>query len=78
MNLIKLKQYLKKMPNSSQEYFAKKCKVSLGYLKKAISIRQKLSAETAIAIEIASNGEVKCEDLRPDINWQSIKSKRVN
>lgn len=28
-------------------------------------------------IEAATNGEVRCEDLRPDVNWPVLRCKRA-
>ena len=35
------------------------------------------SAETCIAIERATGGEVKVEQLRPDIDWSVIRATRA-
>lgn len=41
------------------------CGTTIGYLRKAVSINQKLGAETCVAIEKFFMGEVSRKDLRP-------------
>jgi DNA-binding transcriptional regulator YdaS (Cro superfamily) len=36
------------------------------------------SAETCIAIERATSGEVAVEDLRPDIDWSVVRAPRAS
>jgi DNA-binding transcriptional regulator YdaS (Cro superfamily) len=73
----KLKLYLKTLSASEKVIFAENCETSLGYLRKAISIKQKLSAELSIRIEIESNGIVTADDLRSDINWNAIRAQPI-
>jgi DNA-binding transcriptional regulator YdaS (Cro superfamily) len=35
--------------------------------------RGKVPAEYVISIERATNGAVRCEDLRPDVDWQYLR-----
>jgi DNA-binding transcriptional regulator YdaS (Cro superfamily) len=69
-----LKDYLNSLDPSEQEQFARRCNTSVGYLRKAISIRQKIGESTAIAIERESRGAVRCEDVRPDVDWQFLRN----
>lgn len=62
-----LRTYLNSLPTEQQETFAKQCGTSVGYLRKAMSIGQKLGESICIDIERATNGAVTCEDLRPDL-----------
>lgn len=71
--MLILRQFLNSLPSDQQSAFAIRCGTSLGYLRKALSIRQKISAETCILIEEHSQGQVCCEALRPDINWAVIR-----
>lgn len=70
----KLREYLNEMPLADQEAFAGRCETSVGYLRKAISARQLLGPNLAIAIERESRGKVNCEDLRPDVDWQFLRN----
>jgi DNA-binding transcriptional regulator YdaS (Cro superfamily) len=70
-----LRQYLNSLETVEQESFASRCDTSLGYLRKAISIDQQIGEKLAIAIERESGGIVRCEHLRPDVDWKYL-SKR--
>lgn len=36
--------------------------------------KSRVPAEHCPAIEVATEGEVRCEDLRPDVNWGALRS----
>ncbi len=62
----KLRIYLNSMAPSQQVAFALRCGTTIGYLRKAISIKQLLSESLAIAIERETAGSVTVADLRPE------------
>lgn len=66
-----LRTYLKK-PGITQEGFADKVGegVSQGLVGQWLTGRTKITPDRAIEIEAATGGEVRCEDLRPDLDWQ--------
>jgi DNA-binding transcriptional regulator YdaS (Cro superfamily) len=68
-----LRQFLKQLTPDEQVEFARQCGTSIGYIRKAMSINQRFSAELCIQFEQFSQGEIRCEDLRPDINWAVIR-----
>jgi DNA-binding transcriptional regulator YdaS (Cro superfamily) len=70
-----LREYLNSLDASEQEDFVARCQTSLSYLRKAISVDQKLGERLVIAIERESLGRVRCEQLRPDVDWKYL-SKR--
>lgn len=70
-----LREYLNSLDTSEQEDFASRCETSLSYLRKAISVNQKIGERLVIAIERESSGAVRCEQLRPDVDWKYL-SKR--
>lgn len=70
-----LREYLNSLDTSEQEDFASRCETSLSYLRKAISVNQKIGERLVIAIERESQGAVRCEHLRPDVDWKYL-SKR--
>lgn len=76
----KLHTYLNSLTPAEQRRFAKACNTSVGYLRKALSIQQRLGERLCIAIERESGREVMCEDLRPDVDWyvlrDSLRAKR--
>ncbi len=70
-----LRTFLNSKSLNDQGEFARKCGTSIGYLRKAISIGQRLSEALAMAIERHSNGAVTVEELRPDLmeHWAYIR-----
>ncbi len=46
----------------------------MGYLRKAISAGQKISAETCIRLERESGRAVLCEEIRADVDWGYLRS----
>ena len=68
-----LRTYLNSLPVADQRSFAERCDTSLGYLRKAISVGQKLSEGLCINIERESAGAVPCESLRPDVDWAYLR-----
>ena len=69
----KLLSYLNSLPRTERDAFCKACGTTESYLRKAISIRQRLSAELCINIERESRAAVPCELLRPDVDWPYLR-----
>ena len=68
--------YLKRMTEEQRHAFAQKCGTSFGHLRN-ISYGQKTCAEKlAIDIERESFGAVRCEELRPDVDWAYLRGTR--
>ena len=70
----KLLDYLNGLQKRERIAFAKACGTSEGYLRKAISIGQKLSSDLCIKLERESERLISCEDLRPDVDWPYLRS----
>lgn len=69
-----LRLLLKTLTPIQQKKFALDCGTTIGYLRKRLSDRSSnLGVKICIEIERNSNGRVKCEDLRPDVNWSVIR-----
>jgi DNA-binding transcriptional regulator YdaS (Cro superfamily) len=68
-----LRTYLKSMPTPAQVAFAKRCGTSLNYLRKAISTGQKLRESLVIDMERESAGALRCEQVRPDVDWAYLR-----
>lgn len=68
-----LRIYLNELSVTDQSAFAESCGTSVGYLRKAISTDQKLGEGLAIAIERETKGKVRCEELRPDVDWEFLR-----
>lgn len=67
----KLIAFINSLSPDEREIFAAACGTTIGYLRKAASVNQNLSAATCVAIEQASGGAVTRKDLRPD-DWAQI------
>lgn len=70
----KLRAYLNNLKTSEQSAFAQGCDTSVGYLRKAISTGQRLGEGLCISIERESASFIRCEDLRPDVDWAFIRN----
>ena len=68
-----LRTYLKTLDPTEQQEFAARCGTTIGYLRKAMSIDQQVGESIVIAIERESGGAVKCESLRPDVDWAFLR-----
>lgn len=69
----KLLDYLNSIPVEDQRAFCLRCETSVGYLRKAISLDQKMGESLCIRIERESRRKVTCEDLRPDVDWAYLR-----
>lgn len=69
-----LLSYLNSLPAPERSDFATRCGTSVGYLRKAISSGQRIGERIVINIERESAGAVRCEDLRPDVDWAYLRN----
>lgn len=69
-----LRDHLNSMKPAEQKSFARRCGTSIGYLRKAISVESRMGESLVIAIERESAGKVRCEHLRPDVDWQFLRN----
>ena len=68
-----LHQFLAQMSREEREKFASRCDTTLGHLKN-VSYGYRTCAESlAIAIERESKRKVRCEQLRPDVDWAYLR-----
>jgi DNA-binding transcriptional regulator YdaS (Cro superfamily) len=68
-----LRKYLNSLEPEAQESYAKRCGTTVGYLRKAISAKQRIAESTAILLERESGGEVSVESVRPDVDWAYLR-----
>ncbi len=66
-----LQQYLNSLTTEQQAIFARASSTSIGYLRKVCSTGKPLGAQICSLVEMASNGQVTRQDLRPD-DWHLI------
>lgn len=77
----KLLKYLNSLSLEQRAQFCDACGVTEGALRTSISKGRKIDASTAINIERESGGKVRCEEIRPDVDWRYIrgtKKRRVS
>ena len=61
--------YIQQLPRGEKKIFASRLGVTASYLSRLISGDRAITAERALQIESASEGQVTRFDLRPDLNW---------
>ena len=66
---MNLHEFLSKLTHEEKRRFAADCKCSLGHLFNICSGFRRCSAELAIRIEKRTYGQVKKEELAPQIEW---------
>lgn len=62
-----LRTYLATLSPADQAAFAHRCGTTIGYLRKALSVRPKLDGALVRKLHEESAGAVDLTDLRPDI-----------
>jgi len=62
-----LRAYLRTLTPSQQADYAVRAGTTIGYLRKALSVRPRLDGALVRRLDEESNGEVSRYDLRPDI-----------
>jgi DNA-binding transcriptional regulator YdaS (Cro superfamily) len=65
--------YLASLPVSERDAFARRCGTTVGYLRKAASVGQRLGESLCIALERESSRAIQCEELRPDVDWAYLR-----
>jgi DNA-binding transcriptional regulator YdaS (Cro superfamily) len=68
----KLLTYLNGLDKAARTAFCSACGTTERYLRKAISAKQPLGL-LCINIDRESHGAVRCEDLRPDVDWAYLR-----
>lgn len=68
-----LRTYLNSLDRDAQEAYAERCDTSIGYLRKALSTKERIAESTAIALDRESGGVVPVEDIRPDVDWSYLR-----
>jgi len=68
-----LKAYLAELPQKHRDQFASRCKTSLGHLKNIAYGYKSCGESLAIDIERESGAKVRCEELRPDVDWKYLR-----
>lgn len=70
--------YLNSIQPEERDAFAHRCGTSVGYLRKARSVKQQLSEGLCLRIHAESAGKVGLENLRPGVDWQYLREALAN
>ncbi len=70
MNLL---DFIKRLDREGTDDFARRCGTTAGQLRQVAYGHRRASASLAILVDRESKGVVRCEDLRPDIDWQYLR-----
>jgi len=70
---MNIKDYLEKH-DVTQGVLALKINVTPGFISQLVLKKRPIPAELAISLEKATNGEVTCEESRPDIDWAYLRN----
>jgi DNA-binding transcriptional regulator YdaS (Cro superfamily) len=73
----KLLSYINSLDKESRAAFCSSIDASERYLRKAISKGQRMGVELCIAIDRNSGGAVRCEDIRPDVDWAYLRTSQA-
>ncbi|MFF7108133.1 transcriptional regulator [Pseudomonas sichuanensis] len=71
-----LSEYLKTMDKEGLEALAGRCGTSVGQLKQVAYGNRRASAGLAVSLDRETGGEIRCESLRPDIDWAYLRQER--
>jgi DNA-binding transcriptional regulator YdaS (Cro superfamily) len=71
---MSLKTYLKALSQDERETFAAACETTVGQLTQVAGGHRRAGEALAINIERESGGKVRCEDLRPDVDWAYLRN----
>ena len=69
----KLRKYLATLTPPDQAAFARRCGTTIGYLRKILCTKGRLGESIVIALERESGRKVRCEDMRPDVDWAYVR-----
>lgn len=69
-----LRTYLNSLSRAEQESYAARCGTTVGYLRKALSTKERIAESTVIALDRESGGCVLVEDVRPDVDWAYLRN----
>ncbi|WP_374663880.1 hypothetical protein [Acinetobacter sp.] len=76
-NTEKLKTYLLSLTPEGREAFAKECATTVGNLQQIIYVNKKCGAPLAIRIDKASNGQVRCDSLCPEADFDYLRNQEL-
>lgn len=76
-NTEQLKNYFLSLSIDGRKAFARECLTTIGNLQQVIYVNKKCSAQLAIRIDKASNGQVLCDSLCPDADFNYLRNSNL-
>lgn len=67
------KTYFMGIPVDQREAFAKRCGTSKQHMLNIAYCGRKPNESLCINIERESNGHIRCEEMRPDVDWHYLR-----
>ena len=67
------KTHFGSLTKSARATLAERCKTSVGFLVQVAYGHRRAGESLCINIERETNGAVRCEDLRPDVDWAFLR-----
>lgn len=68
-----LKTYIKTLTKEELDDFAKRCGTTAGQVIQVAGGYRRAGESLAINIERETAGQIRCEDLRPDVDWAVLR-----
>jgi DNA-binding transcriptional regulator YdaS (Cro superfamily) len=72
-----LKTYLSQLKPDARDAFAEACGTTVGHLRNVAYECRPCGEKLAIAIERETRGEIRCEHLRPDVDWAFLRGTKA-
>lgn len=70
---MSLHSYIKGLDKAALESLAGRCLTTPGQLKQVAYGNRRANGGLAVCLDRETNGEVTCEELRPDIDWAYLR-----
>ena len=77
-NTSELKSFLAGLSVQDKDAFAERCSTTVGYLNQIMYGNSKCSASLAIKIDKESNGEVSCDLLCPEADFDYVRNQALS
>lgn len=74
-DVSKLKKYFQSLEVSERDNFAISCNTTCGQLNQIIYQHRSCNPVLAIELEKQSGGQILCDELCPDVDWEYLRSR---
>lgn len=73
---MELRKLWLSMSNDQRQSLARRCKTTVGHLRNVVYGKD-CGEKLAIAIDRETGGMVRCEELRPDVDWAYLRGTKT-